>query len=396
MAASRSRRRPTWSAASIGLSGVHIELDGNSGEGVLTLANDGRQTLQGTLATELLDLTPYVSTVRLLAGGDRGWDRKPIAMDEFSGMDIDLRLSAARVNVSTVKLGRTAVAANLRGNHLSVAVGESEAFGGVVRGTFSLARSQAGTDLKAQLQFANVDLDQSLGEMFGFRRLEGKGNLGLAIDSSGASVYDLTRALNGTATLVSSKGAITGINVEQLLKRIERSPLSRGNEFRTGKTPYDTLNVGLKIVAGQRQLRGAAHRGPDGAPHDERLGVDPRPRPRSARHRGLDLDRADARVRASLHGAGPLGRPGHAAGCAQPDRALGRRAAIARRAAQKRRARRHPLGDRAVRRRRPAEPAAKPPAETAARPATSEYSPAATETVPAPEPRTPEPPPPTR
>ena len=48
-----------------------FELDGNSGEGVLALTTDGRKTLQGTLATELLDLNPYVSTVRLMASGDR-------------------------------------------------------------------------------------------------------------------------------------------------------------------------------------------------------------------------------------------------------------------------------------------------------------------------------------
>ena len=53
--------------STIGLSGVNVELDGNAGEGVLSLANDGRQTLQGTLAAEGLDLTPYISTIRLLA-----------------------------------------------------------------------------------------------------------------------------------------------------------------------------------------------------------------------------------------------------------------------------------------------------------------------------------------
>ena len=64
-----------------------------------------------------------------------------------------------------------------------MAVGESQAFGGVVKGTFGLAKSSAGADFKAQLQFTNVDLEQCLGEMFGIRRLEGKGNLGFAIDS---------------------------------------------------------------------------------------------------------------------------------------------------------------------------------------------------------------------
>ncbi len=245
----------------ISLSGVNIELDGNTGEGVLTF--DGRQSLQGTLAAEGLDLTPYVSAVRLLAAGERGWDSKPIALDGLDGVQLDLRLSAARVNVANVKFGRTAVAANLRDGNLAVAVGESQAFGGVVRGTFGLAKSSAGTDFKAQLQFADVDLEQCLGEMFGIRRLEGKGNLGFAIDSSGRSVYDLTKGLNGTASLTSRKGAIAGFNVEQLLKRIERRPLSGSGEFRTGKTPYETLVVNLRITQGMANVEDVRMEGPN-------------------------------------------------------------------------------------------------------------------------------------
>lgn len=244
----------------ISLSGVNIELDGNTGEGVLTF--DGRQSLQGTLATEGLDLTPYVSAVRLLAAGERGWDSKPIALDGLDGFQLDLRLSAARVNVANVKLGRTAVAANLRDGNLAVAIGESQAFGGMVKGTFGLAKSPAGTDFKAQLQFADVDLEHCLGEMFGIRRLEGKGNFGFAIDSSGRSVYDLTKGLNGTASLTSRKGAIAGFNVEQLLKRIERRPLSGGGEFRTGKTPYETLLVNLRIIQGMANVEDVRMEGP--------------------------------------------------------------------------------------------------------------------------------------
>jgi AsmA protein len=232
----------------VGLSGVNAELDGNVGEGVLTF--DGRQTLQGTLAAETLDLTPYVSAIRLLTSHERGWDSKPIALDGFETIDLDLRLSAARVNIASAKLGRTAVATHLRDGNLTVAVGESQAFGGVVKGTFGLAKSPAGADFKAQLQFANVDLEQCLGDMFGIRKLEGKGNFGFAIDSSGRSVYELTKGLNGTSTLSSRKGAIAGFNVEQLLRRIERRPLSGGGEFRSGRTPYETLTVNLTIVQG--------------------------------------------------------------------------------------------------------------------------------------------------
>src|SRR5262245_18659823 len=248
--------------STIALSGVNIELDGNSGEGVLTFG--GRQTLQGTLAAEGLDLTPYVSTVRLLAsGGDhRGWDSKPISLDGLEGVDVDLRLSAARVKVANAKLGRTAVTVNLRGGSLTVAVGESEAFGGIIKGTFGLAKSRAGADFKTQLQFSNVDIEQSLSELFGLRRLEGKGNIGFAVNGSGTSVYELTKALNGTAGLSSRKGAIVGFNVEQLLRRIERRPLSAGSELRTGRTPYETLTVDLQIREGIANIETVRVEGP--------------------------------------------------------------------------------------------------------------------------------------
>lgn len=236
----------------VGLSNANVELDGNVGEGVL--AFDGRKTVQGTLAAEGLDLTPYVSTLRLLGGGSagagHGWSSQPIVLDGFEGMDIDLRLSAARVSIANARLGRTAVVVNLRGGNFNVVIGESQAFGGVVRGSVALGKAGEGADFRAQLQFANVDLEQCLGEIFGIRRLEGKGNVAFAVESAGASVYDLAKKLNGTANLLSRKGAIAGLNVEQLLRRIERRPLSGAGEFRLGKTPYETLTVNLKIVDG--------------------------------------------------------------------------------------------------------------------------------------------------
>jgi len=215
---------------------------------VLTL--DGRRALQGTLAAEGLDLTPYVSSIRLLTGGEHGWDGDPIAAKGLEGFDIDLRLSAARVTLASAKLGRTAVAATLHGGHFTVAIGESEAFGGLIKGTVAMASAKAATDLKAQLQFSNVDLEHCLGELFGVRTLEGKGNLSFAVESSGGSIYGLTKGLNGTATLSGHKGAIVGFNIEQLLRRIQRSPLSAGRELRVGKTAYDTLSVKLNIVDG--------------------------------------------------------------------------------------------------------------------------------------------------
>ena len=234
----------------IGLSSVNVELDGNSAEGVLTFATDGRQTLQGTLAADTLDLSPYVSTIRLLTTNQRAWNSGRIALDGLAGIDFDLRLSAAKVVMSNAKIGRTAIGANLRGGQLVVTIGEAQAYDGVIKGSLTLANFEKAIEVKSQLQFTNVDLESCLGQLFGLRRLEGKGNISLNVEGSGESVLAVTRTLNGTATLIGANGALAGLNVEQLLRRLERRPLSGGGEFRSGRTPYDKISVALKITQG--------------------------------------------------------------------------------------------------------------------------------------------------
>lgn len=238
------------SSGTISLSTVNVELDGNVAEGVFTFATDGRQTLQGTLAADELDLTPYISTIRLLTSNERDWNRVPIALDGLTGFDLDLRLSAAHIKVARAKLGRTAIATNLRGGKLTVTIGESQAFGGILKGTLALAPSDLGADFKSQLQFTDVDLDDCLGELFQFRRLVGRGDMALTLDATGKSVLALTRTTNGSASLVGRQGALVGVNVEQLLRRLERRPLSGTGDFRTGRTPFEKLTVNLKIAQG--------------------------------------------------------------------------------------------------------------------------------------------------
>jgi len=234
----------------IGMTNVNIDLDGNSAEGVLNFATDGRKTLQGTLAADTIDLTPYISTVHLLTANRQQWSSGRIGLDGLTGMDVDLRLSAANVALGNAKIGRTAIAANLRQGQLTVTVGEAQAYSGVIKGALTLADLDSGIDVKSQLQFTDVDLESCLGQLFGLHRLEGKGNLAFTVEGSGKSVLAITHTLSGTANLTSENGALAGINVEQLLRRLERRPLSGSGEFRTGRTPYDKLAVSMRVAQG--------------------------------------------------------------------------------------------------------------------------------------------------
>lgn len=247
---------------SVALTNVNMEIDGNVSEGVLTYSNDGRQMLQATLASETLDITPYIETIRLLTSGARDWNRQPFDLRSLTSMDIDMRLSAGKVIAGAARFGRTAIGANLRNGTLALSVGEAQVFGGILQGSFGLSRAGSGADLKSQFQFTDVDLEALAAEMLGGRKLAGRGNLNLALQASGNSPYELAQSLGGTITLTGHDGALIGFNVEQLLRRLERRPLSGAGEFRSGRTPFTTLNLPLKIENGIATVQDGRIEGP--------------------------------------------------------------------------------------------------------------------------------------
>ncbi|MGZ3408986.1 MAG: AsmA family protein [Xanthobacteraceae bacterium] len=238
------------SSGNFALSAVHVELDNNAAEGVLTYSFGSRRNLQGTLAAENLDLTAYVSTFHLLAANARDWNRTPLSSENVPDTDLDLRVSAAQITVGTTKVGRTAVATTMRNGALNATIGESQAFGGMVSGSFTITPISAGAEVKTQMLFADVDLNACLTQMMGMKHVEGKGTLALSLEGTGENVDAITHTLNGTTRLNAADGALTGISVEQLLRRLERRPLSGIGDLRNGRTPFDKLTMSVKVTDG--------------------------------------------------------------------------------------------------------------------------------------------------
>jgi AsmA protein len=189
----------------------------------------------------------------------------------------------------------------LRGGQLVITVGEAQAYGGLIKGSLSLAERSEGIDVKSQLNFDDVDLETCLDQLFGLRRLEGKGNIAVTVEGKGDSVLGVTHTLTGTATLSGHNGAIAGFDVAQLLRRLERRPLSGGGEFRTGRTPFDKIKVDVKIVNGKAGVEDMTIAG--AAVHLALAGS------ASIPERDLDLKGTAALVTASRPGAAPFSLP---------------------------------------------------------------------------------------
>lgn len=245
------KARASVNGATVNLANVNLELDGNTAEGVLSFSGNGRRALQGTLAVEALNLTPYIAPARRMTTQARDWSRRAIDMSALSALDVDMRLSAATVALGSARLGRTALSLNTAGGALTLSVAETQVFGGLGKGSLTMtpaAEKQAA--VKTQFQLIDVDLEASLAELLSIRKLSGRGTLSVALDSAGASPYDFAQSLGGTAVLTGRGGALNGVNVEQLLRRLERRPLSGTGDFRSGRTPFETIAMTLRFNEG--------------------------------------------------------------------------------------------------------------------------------------------------
>ncbi len=236
------------------LSGLSIDLDGNLIEGGLTLKREaGRALLQGTLASEAIDLTRYAA-ISTPGRPSSEWVDQPIQLSSFDAFDLDLRLSARRITIGKIEIGRFAAATALKGGRLTLNVGEARVFGGTFTGTLALVRGPAGADIKIQAGLTEFNLDRSLAELTGVRNVEGVGVLAFELEGSGKTPNQIMREFAGNASLVITRGAVVGVNFEQVLRRLERKPLASLADLRGGRTPFERIAAKARFTEGSVML----------------------------------------------------------------------------------------------------------------------------------------------
>jgi AsmA protein len=244
---------------SLALKGLSIELDGNRADGGLTMKHaEGRTVVQATLASETTDLTPYSGGFAVTDDDGQDWNRELIDLSGFEALDLDVRLSSGKVVVRKTEFTRVAATATLRNGAFTLSVGEAQFHGGVLKGRALLEQSaDARAGVKIEANIANFDLANGLTQVIGINRLEGKGTLTANLESSGRHMQEITRGLKGVVTLNATNGAMSGINVEQVLRRLERRPLSGAPDFAGGRTPFEKLGARMRIYEGNARIEEA-------------------------------------------------------------------------------------------------------------------------------------------
>lgn len=239
------------------LDGATLTSGGQKIEGALAIDDaGGRPAVSGTLAAGTLALSPLLGSPQRFFGPS-GWSAKPFALAPLSAFDLDLRLSAAHLDLFGLALADAAASVIVNDGKLDMTVIDAAAYGGRFDGEVAVACVGPDVKMSASAELADADLGAAIAG-FGWPAASGRGGARFDIEASGASPAAAIASMSGTASMDAADGAILGVNLEEALRRSRRRPIDVDRDMRLGGTAFDQLDVSLSLHNGRARVeRGA-------------------------------------------------------------------------------------------------------------------------------------------
>jgi AsmA protein len=229
---------------------------GQTLEGALAIRDvGGRPALSGTLAAETLALMPLLGPPERVFDPSGGWSTKPFAFEPLQTFDLDLRLSAAHLDVYGLPLADAAASIIVADGKLSMSLIDAAAYGGRFQGEVS---ASLGRDVKisARGELVDADLGAAIADL-ARPVMTGTGRAQFAVEASGASPAAAVASLTGSASLEAADGSILGVNLEEALRRSRRRPIDVERDLRLGGTAFDKVDASLALDNGRAQIQRA-------------------------------------------------------------------------------------------------------------------------------------------
>lgn len=263
LGAASLRSEMTYGAKGLSLPGLALTLDDTSYEGSLNLrVEDRRPVLSGTLATKLLVADSWSAALPSWRGGDGAWSREVFDWSEERGADLDLRVSAARIRAGALQFDETAFSILLRAGRMELTLAEAQGYRGVIKARATIMPAQGGLEARGSITMTRVDSAALFGKALGLTRFSGRATGQFAFEATGGSMAQMMRGLDGRGQASLRGGEISGVDLEQALRRLDKRPLAMAIDVRNGRTTFDTAQAAVKIAGGQAEIGPGTVSGP--------------------------------------------------------------------------------------------------------------------------------------
>lgn len=259
-----------WSAGVLVFQDAVFNFDGNRAAGAMTFNYQAeRPQVDSTLAFDQLDLTNLLTSetpreISLIEATVRkssdwlpvrlGLRPEALATPLLRAVDADLRLSAERVQISSLQLGRSAAAISMRDGKMLADLAEIE-FDGGGEGAIQISLDTNSADLQLGVRgrLQGVELGNISAALLGEPILSGLGDVVIDINAAGDQYDQLLESLSGRIEAKSVEGAALSVDLAKLVAQHSEGNL-RGWGTSAGLTPVTDLDVKLSFANGRGQM----------------------------------------------------------------------------------------------------------------------------------------------
>ena len=213
----------------VGLSEADITFDDIQAFGELALDYAAaRPMITGALSTPNLDITPYIpaetdASGSTGAGGGVGpWSEEEIDLAPLRTVDADLTVNADAFKARDIEADDAVIRLTLDTGRLVARIDQVRLYGGsgAVTAVVNARSSRPSYSLNADIQ--SLQAQPFLSAAAGFDRLLGQGALSMDLAATGASPAAIMDSLSGQGRFNFSEGAITGVNLAQVIRTVQQ------------------------------------------------------------------------------------------------------------------------------------------------------------------------------
>lgn len=243
-----------------------FRMDGNESTGVVGLrVGTARPVVFGTLAYKLIDAKPYLT--------DSPSDSEPLTWSALAAgvlsvplglhLDADLRLSADRVAVGGIELGRSAATVTLKDGRLLADLAELKFNGGEGAGQLTADFTGLLPRVTLRGKLERIEAGPLSNAVLGRQLLQGQANVVADLAGAGSTLRDLIHGLAGKVTVKVQDGARLGVDLRAMSVAARAKSFVGWEPGLRGVSSFDEIDLRMVLRDGAMVTESAEARAGD-------------------------------------------------------------------------------------------------------------------------------------
>ena len=217
------------------------------------------QSIQFDLAVDRLDVDSYLGAAKGKAAASGGRPaagaEEPIDLSALKGLNLKGKLRIGQLTVSNIKAEKVDLGVRATGGRVEVNPLSASLYQGNLTGSASVNAN--GNRLAMKGQLGGVAIGPLLRDALNNDLLEGRGSVTLDVQTGGATVSAMKKALSGNASLALRDSSLKGVNLGELLRKA-RSLRESNPPAEQGALPAERTDF-TELVASFVIRNGVAH-----------------------------------------------------------------------------------------------------------------------------------------